>query len=378
MIQVILPSFLSSLGQGFLKNDILCIDIGFTNIKVVHSRKKKNGSLKILNFGIGNTPDGCIKNGVISDLRGIAENIKKVIDNQKINQKNVKIVISAGSNIVSKIVYIQNSEEKSLEERIRSELSDQSVLDISTQKIFYRIVGETVKLGHECSKVLVTIVPKKIYENYVKLLELLRFKPVAIDIPFSSMARFFSKSIMVPKQDIFSKSLKSGDSKYSTAVVDLGSETTNLSIINKGALDFNRIFLIGGRRLDYNIGSRLEVDQQMAERYKMMYGVTEESYFGDEVGRIVTECCKAYIEEIVDNLKRCIEFYVNRCEGNMVERIFFVGGGSGMKGLKSFAESKIGVPVYTFDNIDFQGIEFEPHLDKEKIRFLVNAVGLAM
>ena len=36
------------------------------------------------------------------------------------------------------------------------------------------------------------------------------------------------------------------------------------------------------------------------------------------------------------------------------------------------------MPAYTIDMLDFSNIKFDKTLDKEKIRFLVNAVGIAL
>ena len=50
---------------NFFVNSYISIDIGFRYIKVVQVKKDKNQELTVLNFGIGDTPKGCIKNGII-------------------------------------------------------------------------------------------------------------------------------------------------------------------------------------------------------------------------------------------------------------------------------------------------------------------------
>jgi type IV pilus assembly protein PilM len=376
---VVLPAFISELGRGFLKNDILSIDIGFTNIKVVHSRKKTNNALRIINFGIGNTPNGCIRNGIISDIEGIAQNLKKVIDEHKISERNVKIVISAGSNIISKIIYVPKADEKKVEEKIRNEIMKHSLVDIFKQKLFYRVTGETEKDGIKYLKALVTIVPNTTIDNYVKLIRLLNFKPIAIEIPFSSVARFFSKGVNIADRENWNYNrMFTNISNGATVVVDLGSETTNLSILNNGALEFNRVILSGGRNLDEIIAGKLDINREMAEQYKKMYGLSEEDHSCDKIEKAVDSCVREYVGEILNNVSRSMEFYVNKCEGQVIERVFLVGGGSGMKGIKSFAEEIMRKPVYSVENMNFSNIEFDNNLDKEKIRYLVNAVGLAM
>lgn len=369
------PFSFFGLGKKFLKNDVLSVEIGFTNIKLVHSRKVMGNVLKIVNFAISATPQGCIKNGIISNFEGIADNLRKMIEDYGISEKNVKIVISAGSNIVSKLIYVSKFDEHKLEERIREEADRNLPVNIYDQKMFYRITGE----NGEHFKVLVTVVPNSQIENYIKLLNLLNFKPMSLEIPFSSVARFFSRGFKIMEKS----STGAGRTIYNygngtIAVVDLGSETTNLSIVNNGALEFNRIILSGGRSMDEVIGKKLGVDRKTAEVYKKMHGVVAVMHRGDEIERVVDECIRDYFGEILRNIKRSLDFYVNRCGGQTVESVFFIGGGSGLKGLKQFAQNILQIPVYTIDMMDFSNLKFETNLDKEKIRFLVNAVGIAL
>ncbi|HEX3030180.1 MAG TPA: pilus assembly protein PilM [Clostridia bacterium] len=370
---MVIPFSLSELAKKFCKNDILGIDIGSANIKVVHARKKSDSTIKIINYGIGKTPPGCIKNGAISDISDIAKNIKKVLDAKKINEKNVKIAISAGSNLISKVIYVTKVDDKKLEERIREEIRRKIHVNIQTQKIFYRVTGERTINKIYYLKVLVTIVPNTTIENYVRLLKSLDFKLVSIEVPFSSTARFFSKGAGLIGRGQLCE-LNSG----TTAVVDLGSETTNLSILNNGALEFNRIILAGGLNQDEMIGRRLGVSKETAEKYKMMHGIQDEIHLGDEIEKIVNECIRDYLGEILRNVKRSLDFYSDRCGGHKAERIVFIGGGSGIEGLREFAGSIIPADVYIVDMMDFSNIEFGNNMDFKKMRYLVNVLGTVM
>ncbi|MCX7842763.1 MAG: pilus assembly protein PilM [Clostridia bacterium] len=374
-----LPYFLKSLAGSFMKNDILSVDIGFTNTKVVHARKKSPGLLRVMNYGIEQTPQGCIKNGIICDLDGIAENLKKAVEGSGINEKNVKIVISAGSNIVSKVLFVPTGDGRHIEEKIRSAITGQIPVDIFAQKLFYRVIDDPDCARDGLSKVLVTIVPNSVIDNYMKLMRLLNFNPVAIEIPFSSVARFFNKGAMIAGHSgkYYTGSMLKID-RGATAVIDLGSETTNLSVLNNGALEFNRIVLAGGRNLDDIISRKLDVRRELARMYKEMHGIPEQWHTGDEIERVVGESVRDYLGEILRNVKRSLSFYVERCGGQTVERVFFIGGGSGLKGLCSFAQEVLGVKVYTVDMIEFKNLEFESNLNTDKIRFLINALGIAM
>lgn len=371
------PFFLGEFGRSFLKNDILSIDIGFTNIKVVHSRKKNGNALKVMNFGITATPPNCIKNGVISNLEGIAANLKKVVLSNGINEKNVKIVISAGSNIVSKVLYVKKDENRHVEELVKEEIPKHFPPNMHSYKLFYRVTGNAVISGEEHYKVLITIVPNTIINNYVKLVNYLDFRPLAIEIPFSSVARFFSRGVNIGNKELTASNLIDSD-EMPIAIVDLGSETTNISVLKNGALEFNRIILMGGRNLDEEIARRLEVTRETAERLKKMYKADRPAEVYHERGTVVEQCVKEYLGEVLKNVKRSLDFYVSRCGGDTVGKIIFIGGGSGLGGLRKYAEEVIGVPAYTIDMMGFKNLELECNLDRDKLRYFVNAIGIAM
>ncbi len=371
------PFFLGELGRSFLKNDTLSIDIGFTNIKVVHARKKSGSGIKIMNFGITSTPANCIRNGVISNLEGIAANLKKVVANSGINEKNVKIVISAGSNIMSKVLHVKKDERKNIEELLKESIQTQIPKNIHSYKLFYRVTGEVEILGENYHKILVTIVPDTVIDAYVKLVRYLDFKPLAVEIPFSSVARFFSNGVTVVNEKCEYNNLVDIDGG-SVAVIDLGSETSNISVLRNGALEFNRIILIGGKNLDDRISRKLEISKETAERFKKSYRVNSSSVVNDDTSIAVQECIEEHLTEILKSVKLSLDFYASRCHGDMPCKIVFIGGGSGLSGLKQLTENIIGIPAYTLDMMHFGNIEFSNSLDKDKLRYLINAIGTAM
>ena len=77
--------------EHFLNNDYISIDIGFKNIKVVEVSVNKNNEVYVKDFGIVSTPQNCIKNGVITNIKSIIKEIKKVIDENKMKVKKQRL-----------------------------------------------------------------------------------------------------------------------------------------------------------------------------------------------------------------------------------------------------------------------------------------------
>ena len=373
-----MPVPLNFIEKAFFKDDILSIDIGYSNIKLVHTRKKQGGLLKIVRYAIERTPQGCIRNGVIYNLQGIANDLKMIMQERHINQKNVKIVISAGSSIISRIIFIPKTKNGKLESNIKEEMARQFSADIKPHKLFFRVTGEVLSNCVEYFRVLVTVVPDMIIDNYIRLLNLLDFKPLILEIPFCSTARFFSRGVkLIDIKDKKASEYIDFDRKP-TAVIDLGSETTNVSVINNGALEFNKIVLAGGQYIDGLIAGKLEEKRDKAESLKKKHGIKDSDGSCSNIERVVSGCAKDYLGELFVSTKKSLEYYADKCRGVPVNRIFLFGGGAGLNGLRKYAEEIMGLPVYTVDMMRFDNLQFDEGFESEKIRYLVNSLGIAL
>ena len=95
----------------------ISIDIGFRYLKIVQVKKSKNDALTVMNFGIGDTPKGCIKNGAISDKDKVVNEISRVIREHNINAREAKIVMS-GTNILTRIIMIDKVPDGEVDKKI--------------------------------------------------------------------------------------------------------------------------------------------------------------------------------------------------------------------------------------------------------------------
>lgn len=359
-------------------NGYISIDIGFRYLKIVQVKKMKNDTLSVLNFGIGDTPRGCIKNGAISDREKVVSEISRVLKEHNINAKEAKIVMS-GTNILTRIIMIDKVSMSEADKRIWEEIRETIPVDMDANRIDYKILGNTVVNGEEKIKVFVTVVSKKIIDNYVEILNDLHLKPIAVDIPSNSVSKFFQLDINLGN-DIVAKQVKYEKHKNNTVIViDLGSETTIINILKDKTPEFNRVILKGSSRIDAQIFQDLGLQPNeinKAELYKKMYGLSRNTT--PETEYICAKAARKIMDSIVKDIKLCIDFYMTRCSGEHPSKIFLIGGGSQMKGIREFFEEQLELPTYQINVAKIKGIEFNPNLDTERLNYLVNALGVAL
>ena len=355
-------------------SEMLSIDIGFKNIKVVLAHRRLNDTIKIskliiepITFEIG------------EDVNAKIEKIlKRILEDNEIVHRDAKLVVSQGISIMSKAIYIDGQDISAIEQKVFRELEKKSIKEIGSQKLIYNIVG---KIGRYL-KVMITILPDNLNGMYLDLMEKVSINPVALDLPFYSIARFFSD---------FSNYSEIADYRDdAVAVIDLGGKTTTLCIFNNGVLDFCRVLLLGGENLDGVIAARLGINTAVAEEFKKTYGLVDQFlnpmiipdysnnvciFQEDEIVKTVSKCSRIFAKELMVNLEKSIDVYVNKCGGVPISKILLIGGGSALKGLKSFVEEVMDKPVYTVEHFEFAGMEFDEKVEKGEMRYFISAIG---
>jgi len=363
-------------------NDYLSIDVGFRYIKIAQVRKKKNEELMIVNYGIGDTPKGCIKNGAIKDKEKVKQEIKRVIKDNNIIAKQAKIVIS-GTNIITRIIMVDKVADSQMDERILEEINVCLPINIDEHSVDYKILA-TVRIGDkEKVKVFVTAVAKRIINSYIDMLNELSLKALSVDIPANSVSKIFKKNFKVTESDNWSRKQKFSRLQNSNtiAVIDLGSETTIVNVLKDKVPEFNRVALLGSSNIDTAIFNVLNLEKQhegRAEGYKKLYGIVSMKNLNNELEWQCSNAAKEVINEVIKNVKICFDFYTTRCAGDEISKIYLIGGGSQMKGIKEYFESVLEAPTFPVNHLKFEGIEFSPNLDTGKMNYLINVLGTAL
>ncbi|HEX3029493.1 MAG TPA: pilus assembly protein PilM [Clostridia bacterium] len=362
----------------FKKNSLLSIDIGFRNIKVTEVEIERDGKIFIDNFGIAATPKGCIKNGAIKDVSKITEEIRKVIEEHHMKAKKAKIVMS-GTNIISRVLMLDNVPDLRDEHAFKSLIYQYIPINTGEYQINWKVL-QTIKEGSvEKAKIFVTAAHKSIIKSYVDVLSGLRLTPVSIDIPANSTAKFFNRDIQVNESLTWFKQQKLSKAVDDTfAVLDFGSETTIINILRDKVLEFNKVVLIGSSNLDTVLANSLGMSESEAERIKRMYGMDKSKADISSEHEAIYLTVKSKVDEIVKQIIQCFEFYEKRCFGSKVGKIYIIGGGSMLKGLREYLEESLHIPVFPVGLLSIDGIELNPKLDADKINFFINSVGITL
>ncbi|WP_010246086.1 pilus assembly protein PilM [Acetivibrio cellulolyticus] len=362
----------------FVKSSLLSIDIGFRNIKIVEVEVGRNNEIFIKNFGIASTPKGSIKNGAIKDVKSVTNEIKKVMNEINVKAKNAKIVMS-GTNIISRIFMIDKIPGEDLAVAVRNTISQNMPIDMDAHQIDYKVLHELKEDGSTKMKVFVTAVLKSIIQSYIEILVELGLKPMSVDIPANSTAKFFNRDIMVTESETWFKKKKYSKLSQNTfAVIDFGSETTIVNVLKDRVLEFNKVILRGSSNLDEAIAAKVDKRVDEAERLKKMRGMILPDTNVAEEEELIFQSIKGVIDDITKQIFQCFDFYEKRCYGDKVGKIYIIGGGSLLKGLREYMEDVFNLPIYPVSLLSIEGIDINKGLDSERLNYLINSVGITL
>lgn len=143
--------------------------------------------------------------------------------------------------------------------------------------------------------------------------------------------------------------LTSDEKRLGCMLVDMGAETTTVTLYNKGCLRYFATIPLGGRNITRDLQS-LNLLEEDAEEIKKTSGNAIAPEFSSSLNlngvklADVSNLLVARAEEIVANVVEQIE-YSGLKEGDLPSKVVCIGGGSRLQNINELLSSQINLPV---------------------------------
>ena len=137
-------------------------------------------------------------------------------------------------------------------------------------------------------------------------------------------------------------------------MVDIGWQSTTVSIVEKHKLKQSFSFDVSGTVLTKDLSEALKISLDEAEKMKVKYGLDPKN---EDVSKVLLEKVEILALEIE---KVCNNFYTQ--EGKRVDNIVLAGGTASLFGLKEYLSSRIKKNVFLAD--PFSSVSFPEALSK--------------
>ena len=336
------------------------LDISDQTIEIAELSKLFRFSIE--NYGRVELPEGIIKDGRILDEKALTERIKLLLQNVKPRHVSTnKVILSLPESQVFIHHFVLNTILSGASLRLMVQKEIVKILPINPSRMYWDIqvkaltVGDTNPLGG--TSVVFIGIQKDVAESYVRVCNAVGLDVTGLGLEPLSVAR-----LLISPGDVV------------TAIVDLGSHTTNVSLIKgNDELEMTITVPIGGHDMTQAIAQGLNVDETVAEAKKVEVG----SGTSDELFFLI----EPVVKNIASEISRTLSYYESVFK-EKVDSILLVGGASVMGGIKEKIGEVIGKPITSashfnnFENLDMISAKIA---DKKIVPMLYTSViGLSM
>jgi type IV pilus assembly protein PilM len=367
---------------GESNTSFLGIDIGSSSIKVVELKKKKD-KVALVTYGFSDRLAENYTDINKLDIKSITSTIESIVRKAGFSSSHNVVSSLPTYTVFSSIINLSgNLNPKDLESAIQWEAK--KVVPLPLKDIYLgwqKIGGEglesknsfwsdnlaKIKLTKDqakpdaatpkvknSNKILLIGAPKNLIKSYAYTFKTLKFNLVSLETEVFGLIR----SLI-------------GNDKATSMIVQIGANSTNIFIVDKGVPVLSRSIDVGGLAITKAIGRTLNISLEKAEQFK--YDLASSSQ-----GAAMPKMISDIVAPIFNEIKYVMEVFASK-EGYIVEKIILTGGSAMLHGLPDYLSNALDVNVVIGDpwfRVAYP-VEIKPVLEQIGPRLAV-AIGLAM
>lgn len=334
------------------KDFIVAIELGSSKMTGIAGMKNLDGSISVLAVVKEDSSSSIIRKGMVYNIDKTAQCLTNIVRKLQTQLKTeiTQVYVGVGGQSIRSVrnVIIKNLPEGStvtgtmvneLEDANRSKVyTDQEILDAAVQE--YRVDSQLQldPVGIQCTQ---------LEGNYLNILQRKAFfKKLnqCFENAGISVAEFYLAPLALADSVLTEAEKRSG-----CALVDIGADTTTVSVYSKNVLRHLAVIPLGGNNITHDIAS-LQMEESEAEKMKLKYAsaYTDNNDIDNALklpidqdrqveSRKFVEIVEGRLEEIIENVWYQIP---NDYYDKLLGGIILTGGGANMKNIeKAFANN---------------------------------------
>lgn len=321
-------------------NSSLGIDIGTSSLKVVELSGGKEITLE--NYGeifmrdfLGQGPVKGAEGSLVYSSKEIAEAIKHLLAETGIKTKRAYFSIPDFVSFFTSFT-VPPMKKEEINSAIEFHSKQYIPLPISEVALdWFLEEGD----GKEKVKVNLIAVPNEIIDQYREIARLAQVEIISLEGEMFALVRALVRDVEKP-----------------TAIIDVGEQSTLLTIAEKGILKTTHSLEIAGNMLVKQVAKYAEIEYNSAREVVMNYGIEEEA---------VKKAVFSPLTSLFSEVSRVIDAFEKK-EGTAIEEVIIAGGFSLLPGVVEFAEEALDKKVIR--KSCFKGVVYPEILEEELTR----------
>ncbi|PCN48498.1 pilus assembly protein PilM [Curtobacterium sp. 'Ferrero'] len=306
---------------------IVGVDIAGASIRAVEVANADRARPTVLRFAEVPTPPDSVSRGEVLEPNTVSAALRSLWSIGRFRSRDV--VIGMGNQrVLSRDLTVPAAPLAQIRQSLPFQVQDMLPVPVGDAILdFYPVSEGTEEGGPVLHGLLVAAIKDAVLAN-VKAVQLAGLNPVGVDlIPFA-LTR-----VLVGRAGL----------QGTTALVQLGADTTTVVLASDGIPQFVRIIPTGGNDITKALAASLEIDAGQAEAVKRHLGIGTGARTHDDVRAVGV--IRDAVMELIASIRNTISYYVNTRPGELVERIVLVGGGSKLVGLPDALATHAHLPV---------------------------------
>lgn len=320
----------------FKDKSLIAMDIGSRCIKVIQGKPYRNG-IQVTGYGICETPRGSYHGGSIIDKLNILKSMEGLISSKNMRSKNVIMGIK-GQDVIIRHILMPVMSEKQVKNAAMLEIQQYLPMDPNEYVIDSKIINKTDTKEKKALNVLLVAAPKRKISDYYYLADKLGLRVKAVDLFANSVSRFFQN------HDIYGGKCVS--------LLDIGYESSTLTLIEDGKLFLEREIAIGMNNIDNMLKKTFAAETSEVDtiRQRVLSFSISENTSSKEDPRIyyANNSAREILDKLLDDAMKIFDFYVSSGFNKTIDRLFIHGGGSKLEGIVEYIKNFTGTNTVTF------------------------------
>lgn len=328
----------------FRRTQAVGLDLGHHAIRVVDLQRTQSG-WQFNKLGWTRTPADAIKDGVVIDPESVGFAIKHLLRETHVSANSVHIAVAGGS-VVVRNVRMPLMPEGTLRKSIQFEAGRYVPSSIEDSYIEFEILGRTAENQMD---VLIVAAPKEIVESRVAACRLAGLETESVDV-----------EVFAAYRSLIEANTEHDTRDKTIALVDIGSATTHISVVQRGNFAMTRTIGQGGGVLTEALKTYFKLDDENAEAGKAALDLTELMDDTRPKENPPLRVLQPHVDDLIREIRRSLNYFQSQqtegADNKTIDRILLTGGGSRLAQLASYVGHKLGIQTATvglFDNPRF-------------------------
>ena len=337
------------------------LDISSSSVKMLEIVDAGKGAYRVERYSIEPLARDAVVDGNINNLEAVAEAVKRAHKRLGTRTRHVAMAVPTGAVISKKIVVAANLAEAELELQVETEANQYIPFALEEVNLDFQSLGASPANAEE-QEVLIAATRKEKVEDRVAVAESAGLKALVMDV--ESFAQQAALGLVV-------QSLPNGGKDQNVAVVDVGANVMNVTVLRNDQSVYTREQAFGGNQLTQDIVSRYGMSPEEAENAKRTGGLPDD--FDAEVLR-------PFMENLSMEVQRALQFFFTSTQYHSIDHILLAGGSAVISGLDAVVNTRTQVPTSVAN--PFASMQTSPRVQLKRLMIdapsLIVACGLAM